>query len=90
MTEAELREVDGIIEACGRGPDALVPLLQAVQHRFRHLPEEALRRICETTEIRAADVDAVSTFFPHFRRTPAGKHTVSVCDGTACHLKGAD
>jgi hypothetical protein len=33
---------------------------------------EALRRICETTEIRAADVDAVSTFFPHFRRTPPG------------------
>jgi NADH:ubiquinone oxidoreductase subunit E len=53
------------------------------------LPEEALRRVCEISEIKLADIHSVATFFPQFRTRPAGKHSVCVCDGTACHLKGA-
>lgn len=87
--EVTQQQVDRIIAACGPRRDALVPILQALQKEFRHLPEEALRRVCETTEITPADLDSVATFFPHFRKKPAGKHTISVCDGTACHLKGS-
>ena len=89
-SEIDSSAVDRIVGETGRGKDSLIPILQAVQREFKYLPQEALRRICETTEITPAQIEGVSTFFPQFRRTPAGKHTVSVCDGTACHVKGAE
>ncbi len=89
IPEIDIAEVDRIVAACGAGRDALIPILHALQRRYRYLPEAALRRVCEITEITPAALDSVSTFFPQFRRRPAGRHTISVCDGTACHLKGA-
>jgi NADH-quinone oxidoreductase subunit F len=94
MTDAELDEivqfVDEVVAECGRSPSAVIPILQRIQGRFRYLPEPALRRVCETTKITPATVAGVSTFFAQFRHSPAGKHFIRVCIGTACHVKGAD
>ncbi len=87
--EFSMEEVDQIIAECGAGGDALLPILHALQRRFRYLPEEALRRVAETAGISAAAVHSTATFYPHFRLRPAGRHIISVCDGTACHLKGS-
>lgn len=84
-----LEEADRFIAQYGAEPDAVIPVLQAVQRQFRYLPQPILRRICEISAITPAAIDSVATFFPQFRLHPAGKHTISVCDGTACHLKGA-
>jgi len=81
--------VDAIVARCGRNPDAVIPILQAIQRQFRYLPEPALERVCEISEIKMGDLHSVATFFPQFRTRPAGRHSVCVCDGTACHLKGA-
>ena len=88
--EVDPAEVDRMIETIGRKPDRVLPLLQAIQERWRYLPEAALRRVAERTEIRPADLIGVSTFFPYFRHAPMGRHTVRVCVGTACHVKGAE
>jgi NADH-quinone oxidoreductase subunit F len=87
--EIKLEYVDEIVERCGRDRTAVVPVLQALQKQYRYLPKAALRRVCEISEITPATIESVATFFPQFRRKPAGKHTLCVCDGTACHLKGA-
>jgi len=87
--EVKLEDIDAIVARIGQSREAAIPVLQAVQKHFRYLPEEALRRVCEISEITPAAIDSIATFFPQFRRRPAGKHTISVCDGTACHLKGA-
>jgi NADH-quinone oxidoreductase subunit F len=60
-----------------------------VQKRLNYLPSEALRHICEITEITSGQISGVSTFYSQFRHMPAGKHTVKICSGTACHVKGA-
>jgi NADH-quinone oxidoreductase subunit F len=80
---------EGIIAATGRGAGGLVPILLAVQREYRYLPEEALRFICEHTEISPADMEGVVSFYPRFRRKPAGRHLIQVCVGTACHVRGA-
>lgn len=85
-----LLEVDRIVGEIGLDAASVIPILQAVQKQFKHLPEEALRRICETTEITPAQIEGVASFFAQFRRTPVGKHMISVCDGTACHVKGSE
>ena len=86
----DILAVDRIVEEIGRGQESVIPILQAVQKKFKHLPEDALRRVCEITDITPAQIEGVASFFSQFRRTPVGKHMISVCDGTACHVKGAE
>jgi len=83
-------EIDRIVAEIGAGPGDVIPLLHALQKTFNYLPESALRRICEITEITPAAITGISTFYPQFRHTPVGQHIIHVCTGTACHVKGAD
>jgi NADH-quinone oxidoreductase subunit F len=85
-----MTHVDRIIQEHGRGPEATIPVLQAVQGCYGYLPQEALRRICQVSDITAASIAGVSTFYMQFRHRPVGRHVVRVCDGTACHVKGAE
>ncbi|MHB9025579.1 MAG: NAD(P)H-dependent oxidoreductase subunit E [Armatimonadota bacterium] len=89
MTSIDLSAVDRIVEEIGRGPEALIPLLQALQEEYRYLPEPALRRLAEITEIMPAAIAGVTTFYNQFRLAPTGKHLIRMCHGTACHVKGA-
>ncbi len=88
--ELDLADVDQIIERHGRTREAVIGILRAIQEHYRYLPAEALRRIAETTSISPADISGVATFYSQFRHRPAGRHTVKVCIGTACHVKGAE
>ena len=81
--------VDRTVEQLGRQADALIPVLQSIQKRFGYLPREALEHLCEVSEITPRDIAGVSTFYSRFRHEPAGTHIISVCHGTACHVKGA-
>jgi NADH-quinone oxidoreductase subunit F len=81
--------VDRIVAEAGVTPDRVIPILQALQGEYRHLPEEALRRVCEITEITPAGLVGVATFYDHFRFRPMGRNVLRVCHGTACHVKGA-
>ncbi|HUT26043.1 MAG TPA: NAD(P)H-dependent oxidoreductase subunit E [Sumerlaeia bacterium] len=87
---AILAKTDEIVARCGRGREAAIPILQALQAEFRHLPREALERVCELTEITPAQLTGVSTFYSQFRHHGAGKHLIYVCHGTACHVAGAE
>jgi len=71
-------------------PGALVPLLQSTQKLFGYLPESTLVRIAETLRISPSEVYSVATFYGQFRLAPVGKHLITVCHGTACHVGGAE
>ncbi len=81
--------VDQIIQENGKSVEAVIPILQAIQAEFNYLPEEAMQRVCEKTEISAARIYGISTFYTQFRHEAVGKHIIKVCVGTACHVKGA-
>jgi NADH:ubiquinone oxidoreductase subunit E len=86
----DLTFVDDLVEKFGRGREAAVPILQAIQTHYRYLPDEALQRVCELTEITPSQVAGTSTFYAQFRRSPVGRCVVRVCHGTACHVAGAE
>ena len=90
MVEYEISDIDAIVEECGKGPEAVIPILQAIQHKYRYLPSAALERVCEVSEIQPASIEGVATFYTQFRRDPVGEHVLSLCDGTACHVKGSE
>ena len=81
--------VDQMVALHGTTIDAVIPILQDIQHAFNYLPEPALHRVSETTDISPSRISGISTFYTQFRHKPAGKHRISVCTGTACHVKGA-
>jgi len=87
--ELDLTFVDQVASTIGRGKETAIPLLQAIQNHYRYLPDEALRRVCELTEITPAEIAGTSSFYAQFRRSPVGEHIVRVCHGTACHVSGA-
>lgn len=85
----ELAELDEIIAEKGKGPENAIPILQAIQERFRFLPLEALEHVAANTEISSTELFGVATFYAQFRMTPVGEHLIKVCHGTACHVGGA-
>ena len=89
MTELDLTFVEDAVGRLGRRPENVIAILQAIQEHYRYLPPAALRRVAELTEITAATIAGVSTFYSQFRHQPVGRHIVRVCHGTACHVKGA-
>ncbi|MFB0516108.1 MAG: NAD(P)H-dependent oxidoreductase subunit E [Candidatus Neomarinimicrobiota bacterium] len=66
----------------------LIAILEDVQVKYRYLPEDALRIIAEQTKQSIVDLYGVATFFKLFSLKPQGRHIVSVCLGTACHVRG--
>ncbi len=89
MDENFEKIVDEIIAKNGISAHAVIPVLQAIQNEYNYLPETALKRVCETTDITASQITGISTFYSQFRHKPVGKHIIKVCVGTACHVKGA-
>jgi NADH-quinone oxidoreductase subunit F len=89
IMSVDLKYVDEAVDRIGRTPDAVIPILQAMQDHYGYLPEEALRRVCAATQITPAAISGVSTFYDMFRHEPSGEHIVHVCHGTACHVGGA-
>ncbi len=81
--------IDRIVYEIGSKNGAVIPLLHAIQNEFNYLPESALQRVCEITDITPAVITGVSTFYSQFRHTPVGQHIIRVCTGTACHVKGS-
>ncbi len=82
--------IDNIVKATGTDKQAVISILQAIQKEYNYLPEEALERVCEITDITPAEIISIASFYSQFRLQPAGKHFIKVCVGTACHVKGAE
>ena len=88
--ELDLAFVDQTLDRLGRNPDRILPVLQVLQRHYRYLPGEALRRVAQQSDITLAQIASVSTFYSQFRHRPVGRNLISVCNGTACHVKGAE
>jgi NADH-quinone oxidoreductase subunit F len=86
----DLTFADETVRRFGTAPDSVIPILQALQDHYGYLPQEALRRVCESTQITPAAIAGVSSFYDMFRFKSAGKHVIRVCCGTACHVTGAE
>ncbi len=83
-------EIAGLLDELSVSPDSnLIALLQTVQDRLGWLPPAALKGISRRTRIPLSRVYGVVSFYAQFYTEPRGRHTIRVCRGTACHVKGA-
>ncbi len=88
MTEQN-KYIDQLVQEKGSTKKSLIPILQAIQKEYNYLPEDVLKYVAEKTEITAAEIIGVASFYSQFRLQPVGEHMIKICVGTACHVKGA-
>lgn len=86
--QAENDLVDSLIRKHGTKKEALIPILQDIQSDLNWLPEDVLRSVADKLEVPLMDVFGVASFYRTFSLKPRGKHIITVCVGTACHVRG--
>lgn len=83
------QELDEFIAAQSSGRDALIPVLHKAQELFGFLPVDVQQHVADALELPVSEVYGVVTFYHYFTMQPRGRHTVNVCLGTACYVRGA-
>lgn len=81
--------IAGDASGCAQEQGGLIAILDGIQETYGYLPEDALRAVAGKTGRSLVDVYGVATFYRSFSLQPRGEHTISVCLGTACHVRGA-
>jgi len=80
--------IDEILDKHSRDGNGLISILEDIQSRFSYLPEDALRMVAKAKNMSLVEVFGVATFYKAFSLKPRGKHLISACLGTACHVRG--
>ena len=87
MPKVQLKKILSVFEEGKKG--SLISILQRVQEELGYLPENALNEIAWFLRVPPSQVFSVATFYAQFYLTRRGDHLVRVCQGTACHVRGA-
>ena len=85
----DLSHTRTLIEKYSQKKGTLIPLLQDIQAAYGYVPDEAVQVVAQELSIFPVEIYGVLTFYTQFYLTPRGKHTIRVCQGTACHVMGA-
>lgn len=84
----DLKQLNKVLREHKGKPEETIPLLQEVQAIYGYLPPEAIRKVAKLLRLSESTIYGVATFYAQFKFEPSGKHTIRVCRGTACHVKG--
>jgi len=89
MTMKSAKTLDSILLKRGKSRYQLIEVLQDIQSSYNYLPEDLLRTVAEKLEVPPIEVFRVANFYKAFTLKPRGRHLLTVCMGTACHVRGA-
>lgn len=81
--------IEPILQEFRSQKGAVIPILQRTQDLYGYLPEDAMHEISKRSGISISQLYGVATFYAQFNLEPRGRHIIQICDGTACHVKGA-
>jgi NADH:ubiquinone oxidoreductase subunit E len=86
----DVAKLNEIIDRSPQEASSLIAVLQNIQREYHYLPPEALTETAKALDVPLSKVYSVATFYNAFSLTPRGEKVIRVCQGTACHIKGAD
>lgn len=90
LPEVKYQELELFIDNLEAPKESLIQVLHKAQSIFGYLPSEVQLFIARKLDIPASEVFGVVSFYSYFSTEPKGEHTISVCMGTACYVKGAE
>ena len=89
MAETKENAVAHIVQRYEADAGMLIPMMQDIQAEYGYLPQGELKELSGTLAVPLAQIYSVATFYASFRLMPKGDHTIQLCMGTVCFLKGA-
>jgi NADH-quinone oxidoreductase subunit E len=84
-----MKQVDKVLASYNNDKNALIQILLQIQKEDRWLSEDVLRKVSKKLDVPINQIYHIVTFYKAFSLVPHGRHSVSVCMGTACHVRGA-
>lgn len=90
MAAIKLNALDHIFEKYEGKNGNLIPVLHEIQEEVGYLPVEVQRYVSEKLGVAMSKIYGVISFYSFFTTEPKGEHTIGVCMGTACYVKGAE
>jgi NADH-quinone oxidoreductase subunit E len=84
-----MKQVDKVLASYNNDKNALIQILLQIQKENRWLSEDVLRKVSKKLDVPINQIYHIATFYKAFSLVPHGRHSVSVCLGTACHVRGA-
>ncbi|MFC1891438.1 NAD(P)H-dependent oxidoreductase subunit E [Thermodesulfobacteriota bacterium] len=82
-------KLDIILEGRRSQPHQLIEVLQDIQDHYGYISEEAMRAVSKELGVPLTEVYSVASFYKAFSLKPRGKNVLTICTGTACHVRGA-
>ena len=81
--------LEQILEGRRSQPNQLIEVLQDVQKNYGYISRETMRTVSQNLGVPLIEVYRVASFYKAFRLKPSGKHVLTFCTGTACHVRNA-
>ncbi|MDD4725237.1 MAG: NADH-quinone oxidoreductase subunit NuoE [Tissierellia bacterium] len=88
--DVDLSLLDNILSEYKNVKGSLITILQQAQEIYGYLPLSVLDYVANETKVKSSKVYGVATFYTQFKLNPVGENLIMLCDGTACHVNGAD
>jgi NADH:ubiquinone oxidoreductase subunit E len=88
--EMAQQTLEKILEGRRSQPNQLIEVLQDIQEQYEYIPQEAMQTVSRELGVPVIEVYRVASFYTAFRLKPAGKHVLTFCAGTACHVRSSD
>ena len=88
--EKPLTDLDAILSGRRSQPHQLIEVLQDVQEQYGYIPEDVMRVVARELGVPLMEVYRVACFYKAFCLTPRGKNVITICMGTACHVRGSN
>ncbi|NQT37141.1 MAG: NAD(P)H-dependent oxidoreductase subunit E [Planctomycetes bacterium] len=89
MITSVVQRIEHVFEGRQAQPRYLIEVLQDIQQAEDYLSEEAMRAVSQRLAVPLIEVFRVASFYKAFSLQPRGKHVITVCTGTACHVRGS-
>lgn len=86
----EWKEIDQVIQRYHGDRESLLMILQDICDLYNYLPSQVVPSLADRLGVKESLIYSVATFFKSISLEPQGKYIISVCTGTACHVRGAD
>ena len=83
------KRVDEIFRSHEKVRDSIMPILHTINENYNYLPSDILRCVAAELAMPLSEVYNIATFYNSFNLVPKGRHTIAVCRGTACHVRGS-
>jgi len=89
--EVDFRALDDLIlERFAGDKENLIMILQAINKEYNHLPRPALNYVSTRLDVPLSQIYGIATFYSMFSLEPRGRNIVTICLGTACHVRGGE